>query len=908
MNKREGTGGGGTEDDGAELERLLGVLAAGLSPHGAPAAAAALGEREVLKVLRRAVALAARAPALSDDARAQTERLVEALTALAGVGTRAPAGVVTLGPLRRLLCAHLVAHVAAACPGVLQGDRSIRMLVAAPAPAPVRSLLSSASAAAAAAAAVNQMTLVTYDRLVDLLLALGASERAYRANIANVSHWLAAAEPALRHRVMPLLARAARVYGPALPDAVVQQAGDTLQHVLLHAAPATLADAAAAAAGGGYFGGAALPQTQQQQAQQAQQVQQVFEPDGSIARDFFTVLCTPHTYSYDQHMNHHAFAVLYNYLSAVYLPRAPQQQQQQQQQGAGRRADPHVLEAVVQYCQRVMEQARTSSSGSSNGAAAVALGEALRVLGLVCRIDAVRAARLLPSVRRSAALLCASPSDGLVLMRYMQFFVDHSTAETLAADLEPLAQTFFEAYFPYHYHEQVLCFALLDFCLANVQTLTAHTRLLATYFPSLLKAVAWHTFALYADFMELLPALVTPTTFAELLHALFDLPLLAAALEQQQARRINEANFGFAPEESASVRALGHHVLRGVAEGASTSFTFCSSSATSGDGSSSAKGFWEREQTAVTVQQYFHACPVTERVQAASRLVRPAVARVLDIVLGRGTAAHAAAVVLVLFARYDPRTMFPSSDFRKDVQALILARLQQIFEARPALTATLQRPIVSLLSNTATRDTLGELVLTMIWVVGEYLTPALAAADLTRDALNDYYEALELFVFEQISAVKAVLAESARADGGSVALSQSVGAGASTGAAQDSEEAFSTRLALVVISALSKFAARWQFFSSRVVICLSKLAAIADHMHPAVGARTSECITVLKYPSIAAAVMAEPRARGAPLTDANAPLPFILEQYQRPPAFGSDRDAPSLHPYTLAAIDPQPVV
>ena len=369
---------------------------------------------------------------------------------------------------------------------------------------------------------------------------------------------------------------------------------------------------------------------------------------------------------------------------------------------------------------------------------------------------------------------------------------------------------------------------------------------------------------------------------------------IAAALEQQQARRINEANFGFAPEESSSVRALGHHVLRGVADGANGSST----------SSSSTRGFWEREQTAVTVQQYFHACPVTERVEAAARLVRPAVARALDIVLARGTAADAEAAVLVLFARYDPRTMFPSSDFRKDVQAFVLARLQGVFDARPALTASLQRAIVSLLGDSAARDTLGELVLTLIWLVGEHLTPALAAAHLSRDALNDYYEALELFVFEQISAVKAVLADAAAASADADALLPPLRAAAEAAAAtQDSEEAFSTRLALVVIGALTKFAARWQYFSPRVVICLAKLAAIADHMHPAVAARTSECITVLRYPSVAAAVLAEHRPRGAPLTDAAAPLPVVLEQYQRAPAFGADRDAARLHPYTLASID-----
>jgi len=372
----------------------------------------------------------------------------------------------------------------------------------------------------------------------------------------------------------------------------------------------------------------------------------------------------------------------------------------------------------------------------------------------------------------------------------------------------------------------------------------------------------------------------------------------------QQARRVNEANFGYSQEEVGSMRSLGNHILRGV--------------------SGVSKDFWSSEQTVVTVQQYFHSCPVTDRVQAASKLVKSLVSRVLNILFSKGSDEDVQEVVLVLFARFDPRSMFPSSDFRKDIQSFILSQLQQIFEDRPVLTASLQKPIMSLLSNASTRNTLGELVLTMIWVVGEYLTPSLASQYISRDMLNDYYDAFEIFVFEQISNVKSVLAD---LDGGA--------AYAANAAKQDSEEAFSTRLALVVIGALSKFAARWQFFNSRVVICLSKLASISDYMHPSVGERTFECISLLKYPSIASVVLGKHRPRDAPLTDANSPLPFILEQYQHPPesisttgAFSSnpvdssDYRNPSLtslsqesvqtyvhdaqdilHPYTLARID-----
>lgn len=375
-----------------------------------------------------------------------------------------------------------------------------------------------------------------------------------------------------------------------------------------------------------------------------------------------------------------------------------------------------------------------------------------------------------------------------------------------------------------------------------------------------------------SDFAELLPALVSGSSFVELLNSLLDLPLLAAALESQQAKRMNEAAFGMTEEDNGMFRALNSYLLRSQAGVPET--------------------FWSQESTTKVVQSYFQSVPVTERVLAASRIVKPLVTRVLGVVLENGTDENLQNLLLVLFHRFDPRQLFPNSDYRREVQSVLLSTILDIFEKHPTFIVALQRPIIELFGNTTARDARGELVLALIWVVGEFLSPAsVSQAAVSRDVLNDFYEALELFVFEQMTAVKMVISGSAstRHPSGSTWLQQS------------SEEAFATRLALVVVGALSKFAARWPFFSSRVVICLSKLAAIADSMHPSVGERTNECIAVLKFPSVAAAVMGSHRARESPLTDSSSPLPFVLQSTVEPPVCFNEEGP--LHRYSLHSID-----
>ena len=102
---------------------------------------------------------------------------------------------------------------------------------------------------------------------------------------------------------------------------------------------------------------------------------------------------------------------------------------------------------------------------------------------------------------------------------------------------------------------------------------------------------------------------------------------------------------------------------------------------------------------------------------------------------------------------------------------------------------------------------------------------------LTTSILNDYHEALELFAYERMSIVK-------------------IGPYNSLPMAGQSSN-YNSRLMLVVISALTKLAARWQPLAARVMLCLAKVLRHQQYFDKTVINRANECIALLKFPRYA---------------------------------------------------------
>lgn len=204
--------------------------------------------------------------------------------------------------------------------------------------------------------------------------------------------------------------------------------------------------------------------------------------------------------------------------------------------------------AVVTYCLRLLDQMAMPASAArlqgvgltdprlQDDATEALTLEVIRLLDLLCQYDQKLVTELFPVVKRFAIdkfhghiRRTQSRHSGVVFLGVLQLFVNHS--ERVIFDVEPVFKSFFHSYLSHHYGNSILAYETIMFCIRNKHKLLTHTSLFAIYFPAILKLFAWHPQSFRHEFLELLPALVSPLSHKELLHSLLDLPLLAAVME-----------------------------------------------------------------------------------------------------------------------------------------------------------------------------------------------------------------------------------------------------------------------------------------------------------------------------------------------------------------------------------------
>eukprot|EP00727_Mastigamoeba_balamuthi_P013727 m51a1_g8978 Adaptor protein complex 5 (AP-5), zeta subunit (741) ;mRNA; f:38533-41150 len=623
---------------------------------------------------------------------------------------------------------------------------------------------------------------VGQERALTVLLAMG-SDAAFAANLPNFSQWLSALDPHFRHTAVPALVAATRRCRAQLAHAAhLQPAESALAQVLTRASGA--------------------PAAQEKSPWMAIRVpsssSQVVEPDGTPARDFYTVLNATGAVSLEQHLNHHAFSAVRAYLTSVYLAGDAAQ---------APAPSAEFLEAVTAYCLRVMDQAKLKPDAVSNAAFA----EALRVLDVVCSVDPQQAARILPIAKRSAALP-ASQADGPVFIAHLQLFLNHSAS--FANDIEPFFQSFFESFISSNYSDQVVAYETLSFCLRNRDKIATQTRVFPLHYMHLLKLLAWHSQMVYRDFMELIPSLVTKATCVDLFNSVVDLPLLASALDITIGKRLDDATSD--EQVSMAFRLLNAYMQHG---------------------------------NDVHRLDFCQNVLVTPRVLAASRIVVPLARAVFDAAVASDSCELSLQELLVSeMGRFDGPTQLyrqlPS--YHTDIKREALSQIMGIFRQQPTLlsNAEVQAVLVEAIASGINERT-GELVLVLVWAIGEYACTHYNP-DITVDSVGSFVEALEALVLTQI------LPDSAPG-------------------------LFTTRTALTVINALAKLGARWQCFSTRVILCLCKIV-VAGALHPSVALRAHECIAVLKTPSVASVLLdVASKCRPGSLVDENSALPYHLQ-------------------------------
>ncbi len=180
---------------------------------------------------------------------------------------------------------------------------------------------------------------------------------------------------------------------------------------------------------------------------------------------------------------------------------------------------------------------------------------------------------------------------------------------------------------------------------------------------------------------------------------------------------------------------------------------------------------------------------------------------------------------LILFSQ-----LFPYDEFQQQTRKQMVTKVMAIFHKYPSFVVTfkvicktallfslcsfpyllfvLQELILDVIRD-GTHPNRKELIITLCWIVGEYTSSSITPF-CTPKVITEYHEALETFAFEKISLAKMEqseaqfnLAPSSNTPLRSSLLRNLTGAGGS-------DDLFSTRLMIILISSLAKLAARWQ--------------------------------------------------------------------------------------------------
>lgn len=272
---------------------------------------------------------------------------------------------------------------------------------------------------------------------------------------------------------------------------------------------------------------------------------------------------------------------------------------------------------------------------------------------------------------------------------------------------------------------------------------------------------------------------------------------------------------------------------------------------------------------------------ITPRLSEVVKIIPKLLSSYFDVVIACASEEQMKELLPIVFQRISQ--LFPLESFQKSIQKVIEIKALALFHKWPSFIISQkvsqklcfkinsnktdlfffhQKDLIITLIGDSSNLARQELILCACWIVGEY-TSTSVNSNITPEILNDYYEALELFAYERMSLVK-------------LGLEPGLGTNNSS---KSNDQDYITRLMLVLISALSKLASRWHPLSSRVVLCLAKILRQQQYFHPVVITRANECIALLKFPSIAAAIFDATHKTGPRLShvDNQSSLPFLLE-------------------------------
>ncbi|XP_038068818.1 AP-5 complex subunit zeta-1-like [Patiria miniata] len=587
---------------------------------------------------------------------------------------------------------------------------------------------------------------------------------------------------------------------------------------------------------------------------------QVTEIDGTTCQDFFTLLNLSHYYSQDQLLNLHSFSCLRQWLLSAHFSDATTPSSANPS-SAGVTSDPPsflmssgsfatkarqvLVEKACEYCLRVIDQCeRKPLKFQDQEMIQACLMEAVSTLDVLCSLNSFLVAKIFPAIKGVYNRLSEDNSQPRVLLVLLQFFFHHS--EMVVYEPIPAYEHFFGEVLSSHYNDPAVAFDTIMFCRDNLQKLCMETDILEKFFPNLLKILAWNPRTFLTEYLDILPAMISPSTAVEMLHTLLDLPCEVMALEvSQQVSRpgnqtpdnylIPEPTFRLPPTVEAyknpEHKPWFNFILRGR----------------SGQGDTISKlGFLHKLLSDTSA--YPRVVPVSQAVPVLLRLY-------FQTIFAHADSGLLCQLVPVIMERAGLLFNIPS--FTQEVRKVLADEVLAVFKQCPSLIMDLRSELLDYIATLRNIHGKEDFFTHMVWIIGDY-TSTTYDSRCNTEVIIKFYEALETLLYEV-----SVLVQSSSAG----------------------HIPYSARLLTVCMTALAKLASRCQDLIPRVLLCLTKVSqqqmksCIEDEHKKALLDRANELINVLKLPDVAAAILSPSSeiADGHWHEDINTSIPLLLQ-------------------------------
>ncbi|KAM6424332.1 AP-5 complex subunit zeta-1 isoform 2-T2 [Liasis olivaceus] len=566
----------------------------------------------------------------------------------------------------------------------------------------------------------------------------------------------------------------------------------------------------------------------------ARQPGPVTEVDGTVATDFFTVLSVGQNYTEDQWLNMQAFSMLRKWLLCYGSDGTsnPNSDDKSEVDGSlvsmvsvtstsSRLLPPRerLREKAFEYCQRLLEQSNRRARKKADAELQKAcLVEAVTVMDIICRQDSSYVYRSLSCLKNLHGRISGDLSYARVLIPIAQFFLNHS--ETAAVDSEAVYRHLFSKVPAQLFHNLILAYEFLQFCRQNARLFTENFSVFQQSTPNLFKLLAWNSPALIVEYIDLLPALLSPDNALEIFHLLLDLPCLTAALDTQLRSVLTplseRATLDPTSKPVTCLEAFHHPQYRGLFH-----YLLRVESAPGDPGR-----LTPLRQLLGSMVSNPRVGQCAKSVPVLLQLFFRSVSKFADDVLANK-------LTLAALERSDQLYEIPW--FKAEVFRVMSSQLQVLCRQHPSSVMDLSKQLLEFSGTVSNIQTKEDLFTHVVWAIGEYASVS-HDKRCTVEQINTFFEVLEAMLFEITQ-----LRPSANIP------------------------KYSPRVIAVLMTALTKLASRSQDLIPRVSLFLSKMkifiqtpavsSGYSTEDVEAILSRATELTNLLKMPSVAQFVL-----------------------------------------------------